>query len=330
MFWTSYPADIPMPDSLNVNLLNIQNTEYTFYFRLNLSGQSIDIFSKDKLVFYGEITNWIKEYDQVKINNDYRTHAIKIHVEKIEIDSSLATSIANQIIKSGQPSFPTDTLINSWHRSWYLHCGSLKFEIKNEGKYIKQSYNCPWRQPDSVEYKDLILTNYNILKQELKLDSIYTEFMYKLPKGKIYSRNAYGMTYIFTKEQEEAWEKDKPRRDYMKSIRDTINSYLRTELEKQKIKLNEINCFEDYWLTFSKNGKLSKLTISEHDKPKLSESLIFSFYIEDVIEIRKCKKIIRKIFKKIDLSSFDLKYKVYRTISFGSDGEIHLKDNTIY
>ena len=222
---------------------------------------------------------------------------------------------------------PRGASFKSWTR-WYLHCGSLNFEIQNDGKYIKQSFHCPWSQPDSVEFKDVILANYDFVKQELKLDSIYQEFWSQLPKGKTYSRSGYGMTYIMTDEQEASWNKDKPRRDYLKSIKDTVDSYLRDALQKQQINLDDIDCFEDYRLTFNEDGKLWNLKVSDYNKPKLFDGL--SWYMEDKKEIRKCKRLIKKVFREIDLSSFNLKYKVFRTLSFGQDGEVQLRDDTIY
>jgi hypothetical protein len=324
---TSYSADLPLQDSLEVSLVDIEKSEYAFYFRLLLSGQTVEIFSQDNKNYQGIISNSIKEYNQIKVDDEYRTQATKLFTEKVSIDSSVASSIAQQIIESGQPSIPTDTLIKSWTR-WYLHCGSLNFEIQNNGKYIRQSFHCPWSQPDSVEFKDVILSNYDLLKRELRLDSIYQFFWSQLPKGKTYSRSGYGMTYIMTDEQKAAWNKDKPRRDYLKSLKDTIDSFLRAELEKQQIKLDDIGCFEDYRLTFNEDGKLWKLKVSDYNKPKLFDGL--GWYFEDKREIRKCKKLIKKVFREIDLCSFDLKYKVYRTLSFGLEGEIQLRDDTIY
>ena len=324
---TSYSADLPVPDSLEVELIDIEKSDYVFYFRLLLSGQTVEIFSKDNITYSGNIINSIKEYNQIKIDDDYRTKATKIYTEKLFFERTKAKSLAHQIIESGQLLIPTDTLIESWTR-WYLHCGRLNFELKNDGKYLQQSFHCPWSQPDSVEFKDVILSNYDLLKQELKLDSIYQGFWSQLPKGKTYSRSGYGMTYIMTDDQEAAWKKDKPRRDYLKSIKDTIDSYLRTELEKQQIKLDDINCFEDYRLTFNENAELWKLKVSDYNKPKLFDGL--GWYFEDKREIRKCKKLIKKVFREIDLSSFNLKYKVYRTLSFGLEGEIQLRDYTIY
>jgi hypothetical protein len=323
---TSYSADLPMQDSLEVALVDIEKSEYAFYFRLLLSGQTVEIYSQDNKTYDGKIINSIKEYNQIKINDDYRTQATRIYTEKVPIKSSKATSLAHQIIESGQTSIPTDTLIDTWTR-WYLHCGSLNFEIKNDGQYVKQSFHCPWSQPDSVEFKNVILSNYDLLKRELKLDSIYNEFRSQLPKGKTYSRSGYGMTYIMTDKQEAAWKKDKPRRDYLKSIKDTVDNYLKMRLKEIQATSDSTKspCYSAH-LTFGRNGNLKEIRTNRD--MKLSDGL--SWYIEDLIEDRRCKKAIKHIFKKINLSSFDLEYDVYRTF-YRSLGEgWTITDNTIY
>lgn len=323
---TSYSADLPARDSLEVPLTDIKNSDYVFYFRLLLSGQIVELYSQDNEIYSGEIINSIKEYSQIKIEGEYRTKATKLFTEKETIESSKATFLAQQIIESGQLSIPTDTLIETWTR-WYLHCGSLNFEIKNDGKYFEQSFHCPWSQPDSAEFKDVILSNYNLLKRELKLDSIYQSFWSQLPKGKTYSRSGYGMTYIMTDEQEAAWKKDKPRRDYLKSIKDTVDSYLKMRLKEIQATSDSINspCYSAH-LTFGRNGKLKEIRTNRD--MKLSDGL--SWYIEDLIEDRRCKKAIKRIFKKVDLSSFNFDYEVYRTF-YRSLGEgWTITDDTIY
>lgn len=323
---TSYSADLPMQDSLEVALVDIEKSEYAFYFRLLTSGQTVEIFSQDNRNFQGTITNSIKEYSQIKIEDDIRTQATKLFTEKVTIDTSVAASIAQQIRVSGQTSIPTDTLIKSWRR-YYLHCGSLIFEIKNEGKYIEQSFHCPWGQPDSVEFKDVILSNYDLLKQELKLDSIYHGFWKQLPKGKTYSRIGHRMTYKLTDEQTAAWEKDKPRRDYLKSIKDTVDSYLKMRLEEIQATSDSTNspCRRAH-LTFGTNGKLKKIRTNRDIK--LSDGL--SWYIEELVEDRRCKKAIKRIFKKINLSSLNLEHDIHRTFYHSLGGGWKIRDNTIY
>jgi hypothetical protein len=170
----------------------------------------------------------------------------------------------------------TFTLIETWTR-WYLHCGSLNFEIKNDGKYLEQSFHCPWSQPDSVKFKDVILSNYDLMKRELKLDSIYQSFWSHLPKGKTYSRSGYGMTYLMTDGQEAAWKKDQPRRDYLKSLKDTIDNYLNFKLDSLQATYDSTKyyCYDSYHLTFSKNGKLKDIWTHPSGKMKISDGLCF-------------------------------------------------------
>lgn len=323
----STPATIKERDSLTVELEDVQNSPYVFYYRALLSGQVVDLFSVDNQVYHGTITNSTKSYEDVEKDNIHHTMATKLYTSKVDIDSTLASSIAHQIIASGQLSIPTDTLIDSWTR-WYLHCGSLNFEFKQDNEYVEQSFHCPWNQPDTVAFKEIIISNYNLLHQTLQLDSVYQNFLFQLPKGQTYSMDGYRMIYLMTVEQEEARKKDKPRRDYLASIKDTIDSYLRMKLEGQHINDDDVSCFDDYYLTFKENGKLWKLEVSDYGKPRLFDGI--GWYLEDKKEFRQCKRRIKKMFKEIDLSSFHLQYKLYRTISFGFEGEVELRDDTIY
>ena len=171
---------------------------------------------------------------------------------------------------------------------------------------------------------------YETLKTIFQLDTLYQTFENKLPKGETYSKDAYRMMYKWTDQQSENWAKFKPQRDFMKSIKDTVDGYINSELKKQKIELKEIDCFQDYRLTFGTNGKLKKVNISHHDKPKLKNSLGLGDYLADKKEIRKCKSKIRQVFKNMDLNFLNLKSEIYRTFSFDHNNEFQLRDDTIY
>lgn len=245
------------------------------------------------------------------------------------MEQTKVDKIAKRFIKTGQPKIPTDTLIASWSRN-FLHCNSLVFQFNIDGKYTKQTFHCPWGQKDSVEFKSIILDNYEKLKSTFELDSLYDSFEGKLPKGKSYSRDGYRMMYKMTDQQSEHWRKSQPQRDFMKSVKDTVDSYINYELKKQDIKLNGIDCFEDYRLIFGKNGKLKKITLSDYDKPTLKKSLGLGDYLADKKEIRKCKRKIKQIFSTIDLSFLNLETEIYRTFSFNHKNEYRLRDDTIY
>ncbi|MBJ7428608.1 MAG: hypothetical protein JHD28_06600 [Bacteroidia bacterium] len=318
-------------DSFYFDLQSIQTTKFKAHFRISLTGQTIDFFSSDNVKFHGKLTNYITEYITVKSKeSDYdQSKAYQYIIEVIDFEQSKVDIIVEKLIKTGQPEIPTDSLIASWQRN-FLHCNSIVFQFNFKGKYTKQTFHCPWGQKDSVEYKNIVLENYQSLKSTFQLDSLYDSFEDKLPKGKTYSRDGYRMIYKWTDKQSENFAKTKPQRDFMKSVKDTVDNYINSELKKQKIELIGINCFQDYRLTFGKNGKLKLVKLSHYNKPTLKKSLGLSDYLADKKEIRKCKRKIKQIFNNIDLSFLNLQTEIYRTLSFGLDNEIQLRDNTIY
>jgi hypothetical protein len=318
-------------DSFYFDLQPIQSTKFKAHFRISLSGQTIDFYSSDNVKFHGKLTNYITEYITVKSkDSDYdQSKELQYVIEQIDLEQTRVDKIVEKLIRTGQSEIPTDTLIASWQRN-FLHCNSLVFQFNIDGKYTKQIFHCPWGQKDSVEFKSIILDNYEKLKSTFQLDSLYDNFESKLPKGKTYSRDGYRIMFIMTDQQSENWKKSQPQRDLMKSVKDTVDSYINSELKKQEIKLNGIDCFEDYRLTFGKNGKLKTVTLSHHDKPTLKKSLGLGDYLADKKEIRKCKKKIKQIFSSIDLSLLKLETEIYRTFSFDYKNEYQLRDDTIY
>ncbi len=318
-------------DSFYFDLQPVQTTKFKSHFRISLTGQTIDFYSSDNVKFHGKLTNFITEYITVKSkDSDYdQSKEYQYVIEQISLEKTAVDKFVKGLIKTGQLEIPTDTLISSWQRN-FLHCNSLVFQFNIDGKYTKQIFHCPWGQKDSVEYKNIVLDNYQSLKSTFQLDSLYDSFEDKLPKGKTYSRDGYRMMYIMTDQQSEHWRKGQPQRDLMKSVKDTVDSYINSELKKQDIKLNGIDCFEDYRLTFGKNGKLKSVTLSHHDKPTLKKSLGLGDYLADKKEIRKCKRKIKQIFSTIDLSFLNIETEIYRTFSFDHKNKYQLRDDTIY
>ena len=130
--------------------------------------------------------------------------------------------------------------------------------------------------------------------------------------------------------QAEDWKKSKPQRIFMKSVKDTIDYFLMAELKKQSIEIKGINCVTDYRLTFGKNGKLKKVSVSDYDNYKSKNSHGLSAYIQNKRDILKCKSTIRRIFKELDLSILNLKSEVNRTLIPDHKHEFKLRDDTIY
>ncbi len=316
-------------DTFSDGLPAIEKSVYNVEFRLLLGNQIVEFHSDDRSNFDGSVTNSIKQIGYVKTKEGSNPQASKIHIQTIAIDSITSTRLARKILQSGQAEIPTDSLIPSWVNR-YLHCGSIAYQFKLDDNYSKKSFHCPWNQPDSTEYKDIIIANYNLLVDSLKLTELYDKFMQQLPKGKTYSRNGYSMMYLYTEKQKEALNKDQPRRDYLKLVRDTIDDYLRSEIEKKKEAMSQIGCFQSYRLVFSSNGRLKSVKVSSYDKPALKKSIGFGDYVDDIREVSKCKSAIRKILKYANLNTLNKGYKVYRSLSVNYTGEIQLIDNMIY
>lgn len=316
-------------DSFYYNLPVVENSQYLTHFRISLSGQTIDFFSRDNESFQGLLTNVITEYRPVKKEWGKSSESSNYVFQKTMINSTLSTNIAKKILQSGQNLIPTDSLIPSWNK-WYLHCGSIKFQFKLGENYSEQSFHCPWSQPDTTMSAEVIVSNYELLETELELKKAYDDFQSKLAKGKTYSRNGYMMMYIMTKEQNEAWKKDKPRRDYLKAKKDTIDNYLNLQLDSLQATFDstDYSCNTSYHLTFAKNGRLKDIWTHPDGKMKIGDGL--SRYIEDRIEIRRCYRQIKRIFKKVNLGSFDLEYEVYRTFHFDLGDGWMITDDTIY
>ena len=322
-------------DSFYYNIKPVQFSNKTNHIRIYLTGQIIDISINKKKQYQGFLINEITQYISEESENEDYEHSVsnQIVFEKIQLKETSVKSVFKKIMTSKQNDLPTDSLINNWN-SRFLHCSSICFQFNINGVYKNQKYFCPWGQNDTVIGKTTIINNYNLIYKVLSLDSLYSEFENKLPKGKTYSCDGYKMIYKMTNSQIDNWESAKPKRDYMHSVKDTIDNYLETKLSNNKVELKNISCFEDYRITIGKNGKLKKITISEYNKPKIKTSLNPIDYFVDKKEIRKCKSKIRKTFKEIDLSflklKLKLKYEIYRTISINIEEEFILRDDTIY
>lgn len=318
-------------DSIYYDLTPIQSSSYQIHFRISLPGQIIDLFSNDGKNYQGLITNHTIEYGYQKAKKHAQAEIVKKQIvfEKSSILKSNVDSIINTIINSKQNEIPTDTLIPNWY-FMIFDCASLNFEFKKGNVYNSQRFFCPWSQNDSIAFKHTIIENYNTIREVLQLDSLYDSFTQKLPKGITYSFDGYMMMYISTDQETENWEKYKPKRNYLKTIKDTVDNYINHNLDSIQTTWDqdEIKCYGSYFLTFGRNGKLKEIWIHPISQMKISDGI--SFYIEDKIEIHRCKKNIKRIFKQVDLKNFNLEYELQRTFYVGLNNEWAIRDDTIY
>lgn len=317
--------EIHVQDSLELPMIDIKESICDFYFRAYLPGQTIDIYSEDNLTFHGEIINSTLEYEEVLLNEEYTTKATRMYFENVPIDPAKAYCLALRILESGQLIVANE---NSVGNLIYLHCEGLKFEIKNEDKFIKQSFPCPWEAPNSSTIRTVILPNYDFIKFELDLDNVYNSFLEKLPSGKSYSHNGYKMFYKLTNTQLHLWEKGQPRREYLKTIKDSVDKFLLTALQNSEKNVDYFPCSEIFSLKFAKSGKLKSIEVEDYDKPSLLNNV--GWYFGEKRELAHCKRKIRDVLNGIDLTAFNLEYEVERLIIINGNGEIILTDPIIY
>ena len=312
-------------DSFYFDLTPVCNSNMQKHIRFSTEGTIIDLFTNDNQIYEGFVIKYIYDYVyNKKTDNSERKHII---FEKIPLGNEKVKWVMDTLIAK-QFEIPTDTLILNWNKRFFDGYG-IKFTFKINDQFKTQYYNNPESQNDSVDYKHIIIDNDNFITTTFRIDTISRTFSNKLPKGKMYSLGAMGI-YIMTEKQIKKREEGKPIRNYLKSVRDTINNYIKTELAKQKIELKDIDCFDDYLIVFGKNGKLKKVTI--YHKPKRKDYDLSGF-LEEKREIRKCKSEIAKIFKKMNLSFIEPikpKYNIYRKFSFNYDGKYQFYDNVHY
>jgi hypothetical protein len=313
--WNNSTQDERNEYYFGIKPINLSNFKY--HFRYEKSSQIIDLYSENGMDFNGQIINIIQENKTVKTDYGKDSRAFNYLFEKTKIENKKATKAGQLIIKQKSYSTPTDSLINNWNFNW-LDCGAITFDYKVNKNYYQKSYTCPQNQKDSLEYVVDIKNLTDSLSQTLDLKKSYEEFTSKLPKGKSYTIDGWINMYIMTEKQNEGWKKTKPIRDYKKSIKDTIDNYLEFKLNELIPNSTELNCYDDYSLTFSKNGTLKNMKVDMGFWERLSDK-----------DYKKCKRVLKKAFREIKVEFVDPKYEFSRELSFGQKG-IYIYDRMIY
>jgi hypothetical protein len=299
------------------NLKPINSSKSLYHFRYQKSNQIVDLFSENGIEFNGQILNIVQENKDVKTNYGTDSKAYNYLFEPKVIRDSIATRAGQYILNTKAYTIPTDTLIKNWNSNW-LDCNGIDFNYKVKATIYTKSYSCPWNQIDSVAHVIELKTLRDTLNEIIDLEKSYSFFKDQLPKGKSYTVNGWINMYIMTDKEYDSWKKAKPIRDFQKSIKDTIDDYLKTELNRLIPNSKELKCYDDYWLTFSKKGRLTKMNVNMGFWERLADK-----------DYKKCRRILKKAFRKIRIDFIDPKYTFYRGLTFGQK-EIYITDPTIY
>ncbi|MEN3322306.1 hypothetical protein VP395_01075 [Mariniflexile soesokkakense] len=295
----------------------IKFSKIKYHFRYVQYGQIIDLKSNNGIEFSGELINEITESKTIKTDYGNDGEPTNYVFQLVELEKEKSSKIGQLILKEKIYQIPTDTLIKNWNFNW-LHCGNIEFYCKTENNITSKIYTCPWNQNDRINEVQPIKDILHNLNEVFQLKEKYSEFINKLEKGKSYSKDGYMQMYIMTQKESESWRNGKPIRDYKKSIKDTINNYLELKLNELIPNSTELNCYDDYSLTFSKNGKLKRMKVDMGFWERLSDK-----------DYKKCKGILKKVIREIKIDFVDPKYEFSRELSFGQKG-IYIYDRMVY
>lgn len=312
-------------DSFYFNLLPVCNAAYKSYIRFSMSGCRVDLYSNDSRNYQGSITIYTTQigYEKDKSSGIEYSKDVQYFYKNIAIAPDTACMIAEALFSSGQDTIPTDSVLSGWHYS-FLDCNTFIFEFKNENQCTDQRYFCPWGQGDTAEYINTIRKDIMFILSVLQIDSLHNNLMNNVPLGYTYSSDGFIIEYLLTEREQKSYMKRKPQIEYFEAMKDTINYYLKLEIEKSYTKpakkSEHIAQYKDFFLRFNKNGRLKKVSV--YQQPKLFDL----FYFSDLHDIYCTKKTIRKTFRKADLRPLKLKYGFHLSCSFDSDLKLILMD----
>lgn len=290
--------------SLKSKLSIVASSPHENHIRILQSGQLIDFWETDDS-FSGEVLDFI----QVADTNIY-------HYSITEIPADLSKFALNKYAKSGIPGFLKDSVKPDCDAIAF-DCFGASIESRWEDIYRETSYFCPWIQEDSLNYIDSVVSFLKYLDATDFLEQTADALFDTIPGGQFYTRNNFMYIYKRTPEQLEAWEKDKPRREYVDSVSKYIDPYIMEEIQKTDSSKVQYCDYSVFYVKYKKNGKFDWIKVAQQSKYKIYEDGYFWF--EERREIRKCKRYVRKSVRKIDLSRFDLKYDVVREFTFIND-----------
>jgi len=298
-------------------LESINSSKSKYHFRYEKSSQIIDLYSENGINFKGQIINYIQENKEIKTEYGRESKAYNYLFEVSKIREDNASKSGQLIIKEQSYSIPTDSLIANWNFGW-LDCGSIRFEYKIKSKIHRKIYTCPQNQLDSIKFVTEVKTLKDTIALILNLNKSKDSFQNKIPKGKSYTIDGWINMYKLTDKQIAYRKETEPIRDYQKSIKDTIDNYLERELNRLIPNSTDLDCFDDYRLTFKKNGRLKSMKVDMGFWERIFDK-----------DYQKCRKILKKSFRNITIDFVDPKYVFYRNLSFGGK-EIYITDQTLY
>lgn len=301
-FW--YKRQHEIDDKLKLPHL-ISATD-NFHFRFWTNGQAVDIWTNDNKIFFGLLTNYTDSYEPYNMETKKRKPSTT-YSNQVQLDSSSARQSYNLI--KAISSIPSEDSIKGWGSG----CDGISylFETSTPTYYSFKSYWTPTAQDSNLKEAKQIQQFVDDISALLNLRVEYDKFYATLKPGS-YTSDHFMITTKLSEKQIENWKKYKPYRDYLDSVKDTLNNYLSDTLTKIFLKHSELECYSQFFLKLSKKNKLKKITTNK-------DFLDFT----DRIDNYRCRKKIRKAFRHVRVDFVHSKVGYWKELFF-SDTKIKI------
>ena len=303
-FW--YKLQLEKCEELKLPQL-IPSTD-NFHFRFWTDDQSVDIWTTDGKTFGGLVTSYLKLYQENNLKKSSKKQA-GIFVQQVSLDTAVARKAF--YLTKHISAIPSDKFIRGWVQGF----DGIEYiiETSTPTTYGFRTYWTPSAQDSSLTEVKTMLSFVKDLDSLLRLGNKFNHFFSTLKPGP-YSYDGPMVMVKLTKKQNEYYKRTKPFRDYLASVRDTLNHYLSDTLTKILTNYDGLKCYDEFFLKFSRDNRLLKIATNS----ELTDR-------EDKKEYHDCKRKITSAFNHISINFVHSKVAYWKELRY-SEGKIMVFD----
>lgn len=285
-----------------VDILKIPNlisSTDNFHFRFWTDGQVVDIWTQDFKTFFGTLTNYTYSYEPYDLKKQKRNPSTTFS-NQVQLDTSIAKQ-SYLFIKSIN-SIPTQDSIKNWGSG--LDGITYLFETSTPTYYSFKSYWTPTAKSTNLIEAKQIQEFVDQMYTLLNLNAEYDKFFATLKTGS-YTSDHFGIKNKLNEKQIDNLKKYKPYKEYLDSVRDTLNNYLSDTLSKIFQKYGDLECYDQFFLKFSKKNKLIRIMTNRN---------FHNF--EDRMDCYKCRRKIRQAFRLVQVDFVHSKVSYWKELHY--------------
>jgi hypothetical protein len=309
-------------DSFYYDLPDLSKSLYKTHIRVSLTGKYIDLFSEDNEKFSGFVTNYV--YQTIELNDKKALKEEFIISNRFALDSLACEKSAHFILESKQHLFQMEQIDRLWSKGF--DCDFAAYNFKFFDTIISQVFVCPQLQNDSVFGKSIVNLNISKLFQELKIKSLSDSFVGMLPNDCYDCSYSFGAnvsfinarTIVLNKRKTKIYSQKRANKIYLDSLSSALDSFIQLELVRLIPKARRKEFYDIFIIHFSKRNRLNKVTTD------------FTYFSrDDKKDFRKCRRKLRKVFRKINLDFVHSKFGFDKKLQFDKEGYPRI-NNEIY